>query len=145
MLGRRGRGGGAITTKKYLRNNLYQTKKNLFKLEEKSNKGLREAIKNNIENVIMIIPPRTPPPSFWTTVIALGQFLCACFFWSEYKVCFGDSKRHLKGTSQERTYRQKYRRTHRQTDIATYRLNRPRACKRMMYLYAIYTRTYIMV
>ena len=34
----------------------------------------REGLKKTIESVIMIIPRRTPPPSFLRTEIALGFF-----------------------------------------------------------------------
>ena len=41
--------------------------------------GLREGKKKPIESVIMIIPRRTPPPSFLRTVIALGYFFLRRF------------------------------------------------------------------
>ena len=40
---------------------------------------LREGVKKTIDTVIMIIPRRTPLPSFFRTVIALGYFFCYVF------------------------------------------------------------------
>ena len=45
-----------------------------LKFDTYFNKELWEGLKKTIESVIMIIPRRTPPPSFLRTVIALGFF-----------------------------------------------------------------------
>ena len=60
--------------------NILETPKS-FTDSEPLMKWLREGVKkHSIDSVIMIIPRRTLPPSFWRTVIALGYFLCDVFW-----------------------------------------------------------------
>ena len=53
----------------------------LYSLDNFMNMSKERLNKKTIESVIMIIPRRTPTPSFLRTVIALGYFFCIVFLW----------------------------------------------------------------